>query len=745
MPGTATDPNDPSAAAPERPTRTRAAAGGSPAGSKSDKSDKPGKADNVDKPANAGKPNASSAAARLAKLGLRRPVDLVLHLPLRYEDETTLEPIREAVRRAGMGLAAQVEGEVVSNEVTFRPRRQLVVKIADETDELTLRFLNFYGSQTKQMAEGARLRVRGEIRGGFFGAEMVHPTVRTVTPDDPLPDRLTPVYPATAGISQAYLRKAIGGAMLRTALPETLPQAVLRGPLAQLKLPPLIDCLRLLHNPPPQESEAALADRSHPAWVRIKFDELLAQQISLRRSQAARREKNAPSMPRRDDGLLSRFLTALPFQLTGAQQRVVEEIAADMARPHPMHRLLQGDVGSGKTIVAALAACQAIDAGYQAALMAPTEILAEQHFRKLSGWLEPLGVPVVWLAGSLKSKAKREAVARAESGEARLVIGTHALIQDGVRFANLGLAVVDEQHRFGVAQRLALRGKAGEGDRHRPVDEKVPHQLMMSATPIPRTLAMTYYADLDVSVIDELPPGRTPIVTRLVNDARRDEVIERVHHAAADGRQVYWVCPLIEESEALQLQTAVETYETLVAALPDLRVGLVHGRLPPAEKAAVMDDFSANRLQVLVATTVIEVGVDVPNASLMVIEHAERFGLAQLLQLRGRVGRGSAESVCLLMYQAPLSPTARERLATMRETTDGFEIARRDLQIRGPGEFLGARQSGEAMLRFADLETDAWLVDYAQAAAEMMLERFPEAVEAHLSRWLGGREHFLKA
>lgn len=745
MPGTATDPNDPSAAAPERPTRTRAAAGGSPAGSKSDKSDKPGKADNVDKPDNAGKPNASSAAARLAKLGLRRPVDLVLHLPLRYEDETTLEPIREAVRRAGMGLAVQVEGEVVSNEVTFRPRRQLVVKIADETDELTLRFLNFYGSQTKQMAEGARLRVRGEIRGGFFGAEMVHPTVRTVTPDDPLPDRLTPVYPATAGISQAYLRKAIGGAMLRTALPETLPQAVLRGPLAQLKLPPLIDCLRLLHNPPPQESEAALADRSHPAWVRIKFDELLAQQISLRRSQAARREKNAPSMPRRDDGLLSRFLTALPFQLTGAQQRVVEEIAADMARPHPMHRLLQGDVGSGKTIVAALAACQAIDAGYQAALMAPTEILAEQHFRKLSGWLEPLGVPVVWLAGSLKSKAKREAVARAESGEARLVIGTHALIQDGVRFANLGLAVVDEQHRFGVAQRLALRGKAGEGDRHRPVDEKVPHQLMMSATPIPRTLAMTYYADLDVSVIDELPPGRTPIVTRLVNDARRDEVIERVHHAAADGRQVYWVCPLIEESEALQLQTAVETYETLVAALPDLRVGLVHGRLPPAEKAAVMDDFSANRLQVLVATTVIEVGVDVPNASLMVIEHAERFGLAQLHQLRGRVGRGSAESVCLLMYQAPLSPTARERLATMRETTDGFEIARRDLQIRGPGEFLGARQSGEAMLRFADLETDAWLVDYAQAAAEMMLERFPEAVEAHLSRWLGGREHFLKA
>jgi ATP-dependent DNA helicase RecG len=587
--------------------------------------------------------------------------------------------------------------------------------------------------------------VRGEIRGGFFGAEMVHPTVRAVAPGEPLPDRLTPVYPATAGISQAYLRKAIGGAMQRTPMPETLPQAVLRGPLAQLKLAPLMDCLRLLHNPPPQESEAALADRSHPAWVRIKFDELLAQQISLRRSQAARREKNAPSMPRREGGLLTSFLAALPFRLTNAQQRVVEEIAADMAHPHPMHRLLQGDVGSGKTIVAALAACQAIDAGYQAALMAPTEILAEQHYRKLSAWLEPLGVPVVWLAGSLKAKEKREAVARAESGEARLVIGTHALIQDAVRFAKLGLAVVDEQHRFGVAQRLALRGKAADAGQPRPVDEKVPHQLMMSATPIPRTLAMTYYADLDVSVIDELPPGRTPIVTRLVNDARRDEVIERVHHAAAEGRQVYWVCPLIEESEALQLQTAVETYETLVAALPDLRVGLVHGRLPPAEKAAVMDDFTANRLQVLVATTVIEVGVDVPNASLMVIEHAERFGLAQLHQLRGRVGRGSAESVCLLMYQAPLSPTARERLATMRETTDGFEIARRDLQIRGPGEFLGARQSGEAMLRFADLNTDAWLVDYAQEAAVLMLEQFPEAVEAHLLRWLGGREHFLKA
>ena len=739
MPGTAPDP------IPETTDSLPAA----PAG---DKAGRPGKGPGAAKGA-AGKP--SSAMARLHKLGLKRDVDMVLHLPMRYEDETTLLPIADAIHRAGLGLAVQVEGVVTSNEVSFRPRRQLVVKIADDTGELTLRFLNFYGSQAQQMAEGTCLRVRGELRGGgFFGAEMVHPTVRPVTPGEALPDRLTPVYPSTAGIPQTYLRKAIGGALSRTPLPETLPLPVLKGPLAQLRLQPLPDSLRLLHSPPQDVDEAALIERSHPAWQRIKFDELLAQQLSLKRSQAARRDKSAPPMPRRAGGLLTAFLAALPFKLTGAQQRVVEEIARDMGAPHPMHRLLQGDVGSGKTIVAALAACQAIDAGYQAALMAPTEILAEQHYRKLSAWLEPLGVTVVWLAGSLKARAKREAAAQVESGEAKLAIGTHALIQDSVKFARLGLSVVDEQHRFGVAQRLALRGKA-EPDAGAPPDkaakgagkaaETVPHQLMMSATPIPRTLAMTYYADLDVSVIDELPPGRTPVVTRLVNDARRDEVIERVHHAAADGRQVYWVCPLIEESEALQLQTAVETYETLVAALPELKVGLVHGRLPPADKAAVMEDFTANRLQVLVATTVIEVGVDVPNASLMVIEHAERFGLAQLHQLRGRVGRGSAESVCLLMYQAPLSPTGRERLATMRETTDGFEIARRDLQIRGPGEFLGARQSGEAMLRFADLNTDAWLVDYAQEAAELMLTRYPEAVEAHLLRWLGGREHFLKA
>ncbi|CAH0444213.1 ATP-dependent DNA helicase RecG [Ralstonia pseudosolanacearum] len=696
----------------------------------------------------ADKPAAKTArpADKLAKLGLRRDVDLVLHLPMRYEDETALLTIAEAVARANTGWAAQVDGVVTRNEVAFRPRRQLVVHIADDSGELVLRFLNFYGSQVKQMAEGARLRVRGEVRGGFFGAEMVHPAVRAVAPDEPLPDRLTPVYPSTAGVAQAYLRKAILNALGRTPLPETLPDSLLHGPLASLKLMAPAEAVRLLHQPTPDVDEYSLVERTHPAWLRIKFDELLAQQLSLKRAQAARRTRSAPVLRAGGaDGLLARFVAALPFKLTGAQARVWEEISADLARPYPMQRLLQGDVGSGKTVIAALAACQAIDAGRQAALMAPTELLAEQHYRKLSAWLAPLGVDIVWLAGSLKRKQKDEAAARVAAGTAQLVIGTHALIQDTVTFARLGLAVVDEQHRFGVAQRLALRGKAGgTGTPIAETAQLVPHQLMMSATPIPRTLAMTYYADLDVSAIDELPPGRTPVVTRLVNDARRDEVIERIHAAAREGRQVYWVCPLIEESEALQLQTAVETFETLSQSLAGLKVGLVHGRLPSADKAAVMSAFAGGELHVLVATTVIEVGVDVPNASLMVIEHAERFGLAQLHQLRGRVGRGTAESVCILLYQAPLSPTAKQRLQTMRETTDGFEIARRDLDIRGPGEFLGARQSGEAMLRFADLNHDAWMVEFAQGAAEQMLARFPDAVEAHLKRWLGEREHYLR-
>jgi ATP-dependent DNA helicase RecG len=624
----------------------------------------------------------------------------------------------------------QVEGVVTDCDIQYRPRRQLIVKINDDSGMLTLRFLNFYGSQVTQMAVGKHLRVRGEMRHGFFGDEMVHPTVKAVEPGAPLPQALTPVYPAGEGLSQALLRKAITDAMSRIDWRDTLPESV-RTSLQLLAFEPAV---RLLHNPPPDVDAYALLERTHPAWTRVKFDELLAQQLSMKRAQAARRQQGAPALP--VVGTLSEaLLKALPFTLTEAQQRVLQEIRTDLLANYPMQRLLQGDVGSGKTVVAALAAAQAIDSGYQAALMAPTEILAEQHFRKIESWLTPLGVNIAWLTGSLRKREKDEAKTRIESGAAKLVIGTHALIQQEVEFARLGLVIVDEQHRFGVAQRLTLRNK-GVGS--------VPHQLMMSATPIPRTLAMTYFADLEVSVIDTLPPGRTPIVTRLVAQERRDEVITRVHAAALEGRQVYWVCPLIEESEALQLQTATDTHALLSAALPDLRVGLVHGRLKPAEKQATMDAFAQGQIHVLVATTVIEVGVDVPNASLMVIEHAERFGLSQLHQLRGRVGRGAAASACLLLFQGPLGPVAQQRLAIMRESSDGFEIARRDLEIRGPGEFLGARQSGQAMLRFADLEKDQWLVERARDLAASLLAHQPEVAEAHLARWLGEREDFLR-
>lgn len=665
---------------------------------------------------------------KLARLGLSTDLALALHLPMRYEDETTLTPLSDAVRM--QGHTVQLEAVVSACDVQYRPRRQLVVTVQDQGVELTLRFLNFYGSQAVQMAEGKRLRIRGEIRHGFFGCEMVHPVVKTVQEGDVLPQALTPVYPAGEGLSQTLLRKAITSALTRFDFSDTLPDALRNT----LQLIPFEQAIRLLHNPPPDCDEYALMERTHPAWTRVKFDELLAQQLSMKRAQVARRQQGAPSLSM-EGSLCRAFNAALPFALTGAQQRVLTEIRTDIAASFPMQRLLQGDVGSGKTIVAALAAVQAIDNGFQAVLMAPTEILAEQHFRKIAALIEPFGVQVVWLTGSLKKREKEAARALIESGSAQLVIGTHALIQEDVLFARLGLVIVDEQHRFGVAQRLTLRNKG--------VDQ-IPHQLMMSATPIPRTLAMTYYADLEVSVIDELPPGRTPIMTRLIDQDRRDEVIERVHAAALEGKQIYWVCPLIEESEALQLQTATDTYATLTTALPDLRIGLVHGRLKTAEKQQVMDAFARGELHLLVATTVIEVGVDVPNASLMVIEHAERFGLSQLHQLRGRVGRGSAASVCLLLYQAPLGMIAKQRLAIMRETTDGFEIARRDLEIRGPGEFLGARQSGQAMLRFANLETDQWLVEKARDLAADLLLHQKDIAEAHLARWLGSREDFLR-
>jgi ATP-dependent DNA helicase RecG len=674
-------------------------------------------------------PKSLRVSDRLARLGLSSDIARVLHLPMRYEDETQLFSIHDARRMHG--TAVQVEGVVTDCDIQYRPRRQLIVKIKDDSGMLTLRFLNFYGSQVTQMAVGKHLRVRGEMRHGFFGDEMVHPTVKAVEPGAPLPQALTPVYPAGEGLSQALLRKAIADAMSRIDWTDTLPESVRNA----LQLQAFEPAIRLLHNPPQDVDAYALLERTHPAWTRVKFDELLAQQLSMKRAQAARRQQGAPALP--VIGALSdALLKSLPFTLTDAQQRVLQEIRTDLQAHYPMQRLLQGDVGSGKTVVAALAAAQAIDSGYQAALMAPTEILAEQHFRKIESWLTPLGINIAWLTGSLRKREKDEAKTRIESGVAKLVIGTHALIQQEVEFARLGLVIVDEQHRFGVAQRLTLRNK-GVGS--------VPHQLMMSATPIPRTLAMTYFADLEVSVIDTLPPGRTPIVTRLVAQERRDEVIERVHAAALEGRQVYWVCPLIEESEALQLQTATDTHALLSAALPGLRVGLVHGRLKSAEKQATMDAFSQGQIHLLVATTVIEVGVDVPNASLMVIEHAERFGLSQLHQLRGRVGRGAAASACLLLFQGPLGPVAQQRLAIMRESSDGFEIARRDLEIRGPGEFLGARQSGQAMLRFADLEKDQWLVERARDLAASLLAQQPTVAEAHLARWLGEREDFLRA
>ena len=675
----------------------------------------------------------------LRKLGLTRDIDLALHLPLRYEDETRIVRLRDARD----GDTVQIEGEVTHQEVTFRPRRQLLVSVNDGSDTVVLRFFNFYPSQQKQMAVGSRIRARGELRGGFAGLTMMHPTVRAA--GGALPAALTPVYPTVAQLSQPYLRKAVQAGLARADLSESVPEAVLNE-IGPLRLWDLRKALSFLHQPTPDVSLAELEDHSHPAWQRLKAEELLAQQLSQLEARRAREHLRAPVLRGAPGGLAEQLLAALPFQLTGAQRRVGEEIAHDLARAQPMHRLLQGDVGSGKTVVAALAACIAIDAGWQCALMAPTEILAEQHFAKLVEWLAPLlaarGQRVAWLTGSQKKKARGEMLAAIASGEAALVVGTHAVIQEQVRFARLGVAIIDEQHRFGVQQRLDLRRKLSEA-------QQEPHLLMMSATPIPRTLAMSYYADLDVSTLDELPPGRTPVVTKLVAAHRRAEVIERIRAQIAEGRQVYWVCPLIEESEALDLRNATETHAELSQALPGQMIGLLHSRMPTAEKKAVMALFTAGDMPVLVSTTVIEVGVDVPNASLMVIEHAERFGLSQLHQLRGRVGRGAAASACVLLYEAPeggrLGETARARLKAMVETNDGFEIARRDLDIRGPGEFLGARQSGAALLRFADLAEDSALLQWARAAAPRMLAEHPDLAAQHVARWLGSKSDYLKA
>ena len=682
----------------------------------------------------------------LRKLGLARDIDLALHLPLRYEDETRVVKLRDAHG----GDTAQIEGAVTDNHVAFRPRRQLVVTIDDGTDTCVLRFFSFYPSQQKALAVGNRILARGELKGGLLGWQMVHPSTRAAGGD--LPTALTPVYSTVAALPQAYIRKAVQAGLQRADLRDTVPPEF--APRLGLQSAwTLRDALQFLHHPGPDTSMAALEDRSHPAWQRLKAEELLAQQLSQLQSKRERDRLRAPALPLRPGGLHEQFLKVVPFALTNAQRRVSEEIARDLAHPVPMHRLLQGDVGSGKTVVAAQGATIAIDAGWQCALMAPTEILAEQHFRKLVGWLEPLlaplGLRVAWLTGGQKKKEREGMLQRIANGEAALVVGTHAVIQDQVQFRRLALAIIDEQHRFGVAQRLALRSKMGPEAAGSEGREREPHLLMMSATPIPRTLAMSYYADLDVSTIDELPPGRTPIVTKLVADSRRDEVVERIRAQLAQGRQVYWVCPLIEESEALDLTNATATHEALSAALPGVLVGLLHSRMPPAEKKAVMSLFTAGQMGVLVSTTVIEVGVDVPNASLMVIEHAERFGLSQLHQLRGRVGRGAAASACVLLY-APgengrLGEAARARLKAMADTADGFEIARRDLEIRGPGEFLGARQSGAPLLRFADLVTDAALLEAARELAPAMLDRFPEYAHRHTARWLGGKSEYLKA
>jgi len=664
---------------------------------------------------------------KLVRLGIAREQDLVLHLPLRYEDHTHLCPLGALTP----GQAWQVEGTVANTEIQYRGRRQLVCLLTDGDAQLVLRFFHFYPSQQKALAEGRRVRAFGDVREGHFGLEMVHPSFQVIAPGTPLPERLTPVYPTTAGLAQDALRKLVHRALASdpALLGETLPPWT-RDPR---QLWGFAQAVRYLHEPPTDAAQAALDARTHPAWTRLKFDELLAQQLSLKMHRRARARRKAPRLP--GDASLTRvLLQRLSFTLTRAQQRVVAEIRRDLGRGEPMQRLLQGDVGSGKTVVAALAALQAIESGYQVAFMAPTEILAEQHYRKLSAWLAGLPLNVAWLTGGLPAKERRKALDAVQSGAAQLAIGTHALFQDAVTLPKLGLAIIDEQHRFGVAQRLALRQK-GIADAH---------QLMMSATPIPRTLAMSFYADLDVSVIDEMPPGRTPVVTKLVSQRRRAEIAERVRKLAGTGRQIYWVCPLIEESEKLELQTAVALHAELTATLPEFRVGLLHGRMKPNDKALVMDAFVRGEVNVLVATTVIEVGVDVANASMMVIEQAERFGLAQLHQLRGRVGRGADESVCVLLFEEPMSELAKARLKVVYENTDGFEIARQDLLIRGPGEFMGARQSGVPLLRFADLEKDIRLIEQARAVADELLRREPGAAQAHLERWLGGREEFIK-
>jgi len=673
-------------------------------------------------------------AATLERLGLLTLQDLWFHLPLRYEDRTRLTAIRDL--RAGD--SAQVEGRIEAIEKGFRYRPQLRIAIGDESHStLVLRFFHFNNAQVNQLAIGGRLRCFGEVRHGKDGLEMVHPQYQRVADAavGEVEERLTPVYPTTEGLGVARL-----GGVIRRALEQLPPDEKLELIPPALRaahdLSSLRDALIYVHTPPPNADLAALAGATHPAQRRLAFEELLTHHLSLKRLREQLRKHSAIIL--KGDGVLRRkFIAGFAFTPTRAQQRVSAEIARDLGKPVPMLRLVQGDVGSGKTIVAAQAALTAIECGFQAALMAPTELLAEQHFINFHKWLTPLGIEVVWLAGKLKGRTRSIALA-AVAGSAQVVIGTHALMQEGVAFRDLALVIIDEQHSFGVHQRLALRDKGRSGD-------VVPHQLVLTATPIPRTLAMTAYADLDVSVIDELPPGRTPVATVALANTRRGEVVERIRGACAEGRQAYWVCTLVEESDVLQAQAAEVTFAELGNALPGVRIGLVHGRMKPAEKQAAMQAFKNGEIALLVATTVIEVCVDVPNASLMVIENAERLGLAQLHQLRGRVGRGSAKSSCVLMYQPPLSGAARQRLDVMRETNDGFRIAEKDLALRGPGEVLGTRQTGQLALRIADLARDAALLPAVQRAGAVLLRDHPDRVELLIARWIGGAARYAGA
>jgi ATP-dependent DNA helicase RecG len=664
-------------------------------------------------------------AERLARMGLLRNWDFLLHFPLRYVDETRVVP----VLALQPGTQAQVEGVIAGVEIGVQRRRQLLVRLRDDGAELRLRWLHFYASQQAQLVPGRRVRALGQVRAGLQGIEMLHPQIRLIDAPAPLPDHLTPIYPAGEGVAQPWLRRRVAKALQETQLADLLPVAL----RAELELLDLDEALRRLHLPPAGLDGAALEAWQEPAWRRLRFEELLAQQLALRQARARRRRAGAAALAG-DGRLTGALLHALPFSLTEDQRQVWQEIEADLRATAPMNRLLQGDVGSGKTIVAALAAAQTIEAGCQAALMAPTEILADQHLHRLAPLLQPLGVRLAWLGGRSGAAQRRATLAQIAEGAVDFVVGTHALIQDDVRFARLGLAIVDEQHRFGVEQRLALR-QGGV----------VPHLLMLSATPIPRSLAMTYLADLDVSVIRSLPPGRQAVRTKLISGARRDEVLAAIRAEVAAGRQAYWVCPLVEDSDEIEATAAVRMVAETRALLPELRIGLLHGQMSAADKRAAMEGFAGRALDVLVATTVIEVGIDVPNASLMVIEHAQRFGLATLHQLRGRVGRGAAQSTCVLLFDEPLSELARARLRVLYETGDGFEIARCDLRLRGPGEFLGARQWGLPPLRFADLERDAGWLERVRACADELLRDAPRTAQALIERWFAGAAQYLGA